>query len=220
MEPEFITYQKFNDAALANQLAELLTKHGISYFIAEEALVFNPAFSYTDSKDYAVKVRAEDFERINGLLKQDADENTGELMADYYLLAFTNDELMDVVTKADEWNAFDVQLARKLLTERGHAISDKQVEIIERRRIEELRQPEQPQAGWIIIGYLAALAFGVFGLFIGWHLKNYRKTLPNGERVFEYTEQDRWHGAVIFYISVVVSILSIAYKLANEIPGL
>jgi hypothetical protein len=220
MEPEFITYQKFNDVALANQLADLLTEHNINNFIEEQDLVFNPAFSYSDTKEYAVKVQPEDFERINDLLKQDASESIAEVEPDYYLLSFTNEELKDVVIKADEWSAFDVQLARKLLAERGHAVSDEEIEVIEEKRIEELRQPDKPQTSWIIVGYLAALLGGVFGIFIGWHLKSYKKTLPDGERVYEYSERDRWHGAIIFYLSIVLMILGILYRLKTEIPGL
>lgn len=220
MEPEFITYKKFNDIALANELAELLDENKVTYFLEEEDLVFNPAFSYTNTKEYAVKIRPEDFERVNDLLKQDADENIGDVEADYYLFAFTNEELMDVVTKADEWSVFDVQLARKLLAERGHVISDDEIEDIEEKRIDDLRRPDEPQTSWIVIGYLAALLGGVFGIFIGWHLKNYKKTLPDGERVYEYSERDRWHGTVIFYASIVVLTLAVMYKLKTEIPGL
>ena len=97
MEPEFITYKKFNDIALANDLAELLDENNVAYFLQEEDLVFNPAFSYTDTKEYAVKVRPEDFEKINDLLKRDIEKSLEEVNAGYYLLAFTNEELMDVI---------------------------------------------------------------------------------------------------------------------------
>ncbi|MES2108131.1 MAG: hypothetical protein V4577_05265 [Bacteroidota bacterium] len=216
MEPEFITYQKFNDAALAKQLAELLAEHSISYFIEEGDMVFNPAFSYTDKKEYAVKVKPGDFERINDLLKQDANETMGEVEPDYYLLAFTNEELMDVVTKADEWNVFDVQLARKLLAERGHAISDKEAAEIEEERIEELKKPEPSQNGWVIIGYIIAIGclampffISVIGLFIGWHLASHKKTLPNGEQIYAYNETDRKHGKRIFYIGIAVFLITL-----------
>ena len=43
---------------------------------------------------------------------------------DYYLLSFSDDELIDVVSKSDEWNKFDVSLAKKLLKERGNEITN------------------------------------------------------------------------------------------------
>ena len=72
MEPEFITYQKFNDAALADELAEQLEKHDIKCFVAEEAHNFNPSFAFNDvlSTDYAVKIKNTDFEKANKFLKR------------------------------------------------------------------------------------------------------------------------------------------------------
>ncbi|MDB4918901.1 hypothetical protein [Mucilaginibacter sp.] len=226
MDPEFITYQKFNEIALANELAELLEEHSVIYLVEEDSLTFNPSFALNDelSKDYAVKIKAKDFEQVNELLKQQANENFGEVEKDYYLFDFTDDELKDVVVKADKWSAFDVQLARKLLAERGKAVSDSEIADIEEKRIEELKEPEPSQLTWVILGYLIAIGslampffISIIGLFIGWYLKSSKKTLPNGERVYEYSERDRWHGAVMFYISVVALILSVIYRVTREI---
>lgn len=43
MEPEFITYQKFNDPALAEELAELLDVHHIEHTIEEASSGFDPS---------------------------------------------------------------------------------------------------------------------------------------------------------------------------------
>jgi len=220
MDPEFITYQQFNDIALANELAVLLEEHNISYLVEEEALTFDPSFAYNgNTRSFAVKIKSADFELANELLKENANESLGDVEKDYYLFAFTDDELTDVVTKADEWNAFDVQLARKLLAERGKAISDDELEAIEEKRIEELKVPEPPQTSWIIIGYIVAFFGGLFGIFIGWHLFTYKKTLPDGERVFDYNERDRKHGKRIFYISIVVLAICIIYRLIPVFTG-
>jgi len=119
---------------------------------------------------------------------------------------------MEVVYKADEWNAFDVQLARKLLAEQGTIIGDQEVAEISKHRIDELKANEPSQAGWIGTGYLFALSGGILGFFIGWHLWTYKKTLPNGERVFSYSERDRRQGQYIFYLSFVGLILLFIYK--------
>jgi len=215
MEPEFITYQKFNDPALAEELAGHLEQHGIAYFVEESSFRFDPSLVMSNAaKEYDVKIKPEDFEKVNQLLKEDENKNTDEIDKDYYLFTFTDDELMEVVTKADEWSAFDVVLARKLLVERGKNVSDKEIETINEQRIEELRQPDPPQTFWIVIGYMVALLGGVLGIFIGWHLYSYKKTLPDGERVYGYTERDRWHGRVIFYLSIVVfAAATIVYKI-------
>lgn len=219
MEPEFITYKKFNDVALANDLAELLEANNVKYFLDEEAPNFNPAFSYAEGKEYVVKIIPEDFEQVNELLKQDADESIGEVESDYYLLSFTSQELMDVITKADEWNPFDVQLARKLLAERGNAISDDEIEEIEEKRIEELKTTEPSQWWWIVWGYAFASGGGVLGFFIGWHIWTHKKTLPNGEMVYSYSENDRQQGKYIFYLSFVGLTVVFVYKLLPLFSG-
>lgn len=104
MEPEFITYQKFNDRALADELAEQLDNHHIEHCLEEESQTFDPTFAFNDviTKQYAVKIKSEDFEKVNQLLKEDENEEVTEIGKDYYLYSFTDDELMEVITKADE----------------------------------------------------------------------------------------------------------------------
>ncbi len=220
MTPEFITYQKFNDSALANDLAELLDQHNIPYFIQEETSGFDPSLVMSNAAvDYAVKIKSEDFEKVTQLRKEYEEQNLDGIEKDYYLFSFTDDELMEVLTKADEWSTFDVVLARKLLTERGKNITDADIRSINDKRIEDLKAPETGQSTWIIIGYICALMGGVLGLFIGWHLKSYKKTLPTGEKVYGYTENDRWHGRLIFYISIVGFIVGVIYKLWPAFRG-
>ncbi|MFB9841066.1 hypothetical protein [Mucilaginibacter ginsenosidivorans] len=219
MEPEFITYQKFNDAALAAELTAILDGNHIEYLIQEETSGFDPSFVMSNAAvDYAVKIKGKDFEKVNQLLVENEERRLDEVDKDYYLFTFTNDELMEVITKADEWSVFDVVLARKILTDRGDEITKEKLSEISEHRIEDLKTPEKKQTIWILVGYAIALSgillpiFLIFvGVFIGWHLFSYKKTLPDGERVYGYTERDRWHGRCIFYLSIVVFLASLIY---------
>ncbi len=215
MEPEFITYQKFNDPAFAEELTAQLDEHGIKYLVEEESFRFDPSLVLSNApKEYAVKIKSEDFEKVNDLLKLNEAKNVEGVEKDYYLFSFTDDELMEVITKADEWSAFDVVLSRKILIDRGKAISDNEITQIHEQRVEELRKPDPPQTFWIVVGYAASLLGGVIGIFIGWHIYTYKKTLPDGERVYGYTGRDRWHGRAIFYLSIVVFAAAIiVYKI-------
>jgi hypothetical protein len=209
MEPEFITYQKFNDDALANELADQLLKHHVKHIIEEEVQQ-RPTATF-----WAVKINSSDFEKVNNLLRDDESEDVAKIGKDYYLYAFTDDELMEVITKADEWSPFDYALARKILTENGKDISDEVLTSIRRKRIEKLKEPDAAQTGWIVIGYIFSLCGGLLGIFIGWYLSTYQKTLPNGERVYEFNEHDRKQGRWIFYIGIIVLVLGVAYKLSG-----
>ena len=221
MEPEFITYQKFNDAGLAAELTEQLDMHDIEYFLEEESFNFDPSLVLSNAtKQYAVKIKGEDFERVNQLLKTAETGNIADADKDYYLFSFTDGELMDVIVKADEWSAYDVVLARKILADRGKGISDETISKIRQSRIEELKKPEHSQGIWIVIGYGCALLGGILGIFIGWHLSTYKKTLPDGERVYDYNDEDRKHGRRIFYLSIIVFAISIIYKIIYLFSGL
>jgi hypothetical protein len=213
MDSEFITYQKFDDPALAEALTETLRENSIEYITEEESSRFDPSFSMSRAAvDYAVKVRPQDFEQIHALLLKQEEKDTEAVDKDYYLFSFTDDELMEVITKADEWSTFDLVLARKLLAERGKSISDEAIAEIEEQRIEDLKKPEQPQTTWIIVGYLAAFLGGVLGIFIGWFLANGKKTLPDGERIYFYSEPDRRQGKVIFYLSLVTFVVALVSR--------
>jgi hypothetical protein len=165
MEPDLITFKTFNDLGLANVLTELLDQHDIPHHMEENSASFNPAFISNElTKVYEVKIKGEDFTRVNELLKEQETDDINQVEKDYYLFDFTNEELLDILAKADEWSPFDYQLAHKILTERGVEISDKTLADLTKSRIEELKKPEPAQNSWVIIGYIFALAGGVIGL--------------------------------------------------------
>jgi len=220
MEPELLTFKSFNDIVLANALTELLDQHDIPYNMEESSVAFNPAFVNNElSKEYAVKIKGKDFTRVNELLNDNETNDINQVEKDYYLFDFTDEELLDILAKADEWSSFDFQLARKVLTGRGVEINDKTLADLKRSRIEELKAPEPAQTSWVIIGYIFAFGGGIIGLFVGWHLSSYKKTLPDGERVYGYNENDRKQGKRIFYLSIVVFVASVIYKIAPAFTG-
>jgi hypothetical protein len=78
-----------------------------------------------------------------------------EVDQDYYLLTFTDTELLEILAKPDEWGHFDCVLAKKPLTDRGHAITDAYTKQLKAKRLEELAQYEDgamPGPG-LISGY-------------------------------------------------------------------
>ncbi len=221
MEPEFITYQKFDEIALAEELTDLLEENLIPYKVEEESFNFDPSLVLSNAKkEYAVKIKGEDFELVTELLENHETQNIEGVEEDYYLFSFTDDELMEVVTKADEWSPFDVVLARKILADRGKAISDEAIEKIHEERIAALRQTDPPQTQWITLGYILALLGGVLGIFIGWHIYTFKKTLPDGERVYGYTVHDRKQGKIIMWLSAVIFALAIIVRLVIEFLSL
>lgn len=219
-QSELITYRKFNDLALTEPLVDILQKHDIEYELIDSPIVFSASLTFNEelSKEYDVKIKSEDFDRVNELVLEDEAQHVNEVDSDYYLFAFSDDELMDVLKNYDEWSAFDGVLARKLLGERGVTIDDAKLEKIKEQRFDVLKQPETSQKLWVVIGYMAAFLGGILGIFIGWYLSTGKKILPNGERVYVYTDTDRKHGNRIFFLSVVVFVIALGFRFYQAVP--
>ncbi|TFF40108.1 hypothetical protein [Mucilaginibacter psychrotolerans] len=215
MEPEFATFQTFNDPTLADALVEVLEKHEINYHLQQVTTSANPLMALNNEldKEYIIKISPEDFTRANQILAEEQSVDLDAVESDHYLFAFSNDELLDLLAKREEWSAYDYQLAQKILSDRGVELSAEKLSQMEQERISELKQPEPPQTTWIILGYICAVLGGLFGLLIGWHLMGHKRTLPNGETVYAYTNKDREHGRVIFYLAIVGFIAAVAMQL-------
>lgn len=214
MKEEFVTFEKFNNESLAVDFGSLLNKNKIDFLIENISINFDPILSNNEfGKEYCVKIKKDDFEKANDILREKAKKEINEIQDDYYLLSFSSEELIDVIEKSDEWNKFDVELALKLLNERGNEITTKQINELKKQRIIELSKPEEGQNIYIIIGYISALLGGLLGVFIGWHLLTFKKTLPNGNRIYAYSENDRKHGNRILILGAVFIVVWILYRI-------
>lgn len=213
MKEEFVIFQKFNTESQALDFGSLLTENKIEFLIENISINFDPILSNNEfGKEYCVKIKQNNFEKANDILSEKAKTEINEIQDDYYLLSFSNEELIDVIEKSDEWNKFDVELAHKLLKERGNEITTEQINELKKQRLIELSKPEEGQDVYIIIGYVCAILGGLLGIFIGWHLSTYKKTLPNGNRIYAYTENDRKQGGRILILGIVFIVIWILFK--------
>ena len=102
-EDQYLTFQKFNDRGLAIELAVLLKENNIN-FIVDDSSGFDPTFSNSEaSKEFRVKLKKENFEKANTLLLQISMKQLDNVEKDYYLFDFTDEELIEILTKPDEW---------------------------------------------------------------------------------------------------------------------
>ncbi|MCE9539111.1 MAG: hypothetical protein K8R85_07825 [Bacteroidetes bacterium] len=205
---QYVTFQKFNDEFAAMELGDLLKQENIDFILEDTSLNFDPSFSNNQlTKEYRIKLKKENFETANKLLTQLSVAQLDSVEKDYYLFDFTDEELIEIVTKPDEWNQFDYTLSQKILKDRGKEIKPEVAETIKKQRLQELAKPEESQRSWIIGGYIFSLLGGLLGVFIGSHLRYHKKTLPNGDRVYAYSTADRESGFNIFVIGIVCFIL-------------
>ena len=214
MKEEFIIFQKFNSESLAVNFGGLLHENKIEYLVENISINFDPILSNNEfGREYCVKIKNVDFEKANSILREKAKAEINEIQDDYYLLSFSDEELIDVIEKSDEWNKFDVELAHKLLKDRGNEITEEKIYEIKKQRINELSKPEEGQNIYIIIGYICAFLGGFLGIFIGWHLLTYKITLPNGNRIYAYSENDRKQGNRILILGAIFIVIWILYRI-------
>ncbi|NMH29193.1 hypothetical protein [Flavobacterium silvaticum] len=217
-EIQLLTFDRFRDKAQALELQQLFTQNGIPSEVEDDSKVFDPNFAFgNNTTTYSLKLHPDDFNKAERLIESLVLGDLDDVGPDYYLYSFSDSELKDILAHKDQWSPFDFVLAQKLLRERGHEVSKEELHQIREQRLEELAAPEKGQTGWIVAGYIFAVLISVVGIIIGWHLKSYKKTLPNGESVFAFSQNDRKNGKVIFYLGIFFFALSAGYWFVREI---
>ena len=204
MSKKFVEFQRFSSEEELENCIKILTKNNIEYLIEDVSINLDPVLSSNKlGKEFLIKIEQVNFEKTNKILDEFYSSEIDEIDNDYYLFSFSDDELLDVIIKSDEWNKFDVQLAKKILSKKGKGLSNLEIDDIKRQRILDLSKPEKKQSEWIFVGYVSSLLGGLLGIFIGWHLLTFKKTLPNGDRIFNYSNEDRKHGNQILILGII-----------------
>lgn len=213
MIENFIAFKSFPTLIQAKELETLLNKNNIKTILADNLPPIDITFSgSTLQNQYEVKINSSDFEKAEEILEKETENLLDSIDQDYYLLSFTNEELYEILLNSDEWNVFDYKLAQKLLTDRGKTIDSEMLASLKKERLKILSKPEENQKPWIIAGYIFSLLGGGIGIVIGYSLWKSKKTLPNGERVYSYSAEDRKNGKRIFFISIIIFPLSFIFS--------
>ncbi|KIX22536.1 hypothetical protein SY27_01470 [Flavobacterium sp. 316] len=208
---EFVTYRKYPNQESAIYVVNLLKKNDIANEFIENKSTLDANFSSSLLDEFEVKIAQEDFVKADEIIVKDSEEYLKTLPQDYYLYSFSNEELKEIIEKRDEWNDLDYTLAINLLKSRGVEITEQEILEVKNKRIEELRKPEKRSTIWINVGYCSAILGGFLGFVIGYLLLTQKKTLPNGERIFAHTLEDRKHGKKILYFGMFFFMFYIFY---------
>lgn len=208
MATEFVTYKKFDTLEEAQALIGTLNKNGIQNFMEDNSSGTDITSTYgsQEQTEFDVKISQNDFEKADLLLEKEALETVRKLSNDYYLFSFNTTELYDVIDNFDEWNETDYLLAQKLLRAKGEKITDEEIKKRKNIRIDKLKTPEKAAIQWIMLGYMTAVFGGVLGIFIGYYLSQFKKRIPNGEKVFAYDNASRNSGKIMFVLGIISTI--------------
>lgn len=213
MPATFSTFQKFNDIVLAKALIEKLKEHNIPFELEDTTQFFDPSYAKNPVNDeFNVKLLPEDFAKANELLEGYYKEQLDSVDSSYYLFYFSDEELMEIISKFDEWGHMDQVLAQKILKERNKGISPEVVALLKKSRLNELEKPETSPRYLLYLGYISSLFGGFIGFFIGYHLSYFKKLLPNGKKMYAYREQDRDHGTRMLLIGTVTFVIFVIVR--------
>lgn len=223
---EPLVFQQFENIIDAERVATILEEAGISAMVEKPAAILDSNFIGTNYvPSYNLMLDGADFEEARELLLEKAEINLDEIDKDYLLLSFTEQELMDVIARPDEWGVYNYNIATALLKQKGVTVSTEQKESFAKERLAELSKQKSFGMFWIIVAYaipllnlayvianyetyissnLAWLFPGIGGLIIGFILVYSKKTLPNGTSIPVYIEKHRKHGPIILKVNALV----------------
>jgi hypothetical protein len=213
-----VTHSRYRLLEDAEEVSALLIDNRIECIIDNDHSSIDD--NITGGTDFisaiSLKVKPEDFAKVDQLLIDKNKKEINNIASDHYLFDFSTPELIDVLKTYDKWSEMDVLLAQKILNDRGENYPEEIVNQLKRDRMEKLRQPEGTDNTTLYMGYLCAIFGGLIGIFIGHHLYHFKKTLPNGERELVYTHETRQKGLAIYYLSILSFIVwaVVAYTLS------
>jgi hypothetical protein len=168
-----------------------------------DATFANNSFDF----DIRLKLKPEDFGKAQKVFDEYYQTALSTIDKDYYLFGFTDQELLDIICKSDEWGEFDYQLAQKILADRGKEIKPEIVELLTAQRTKDLAKPAKVSNYLIYKSYFSAIAGGLPAIAFGYSLIYSKKTIRNGEQVYTYSEAERKHGERIIWVGAVSLLL-------------
>lgn len=232
MDP-YRTFRRFESESEAATFIQFLTANGIPATMEKVPPILDRTLvGEAPGANIEVKVQGNQFTAAQRLLRDSVQIKLDDIEPDYYLLSFTDKELLDIVHRPDEWGEFDQALAVALLRERGIAITEEQVEAAEEARIVELARP-RPLSNATLAGIYGVGAAGFLISFLGFYqllhgltpialfaglmmatpvasgiafLKG-RRTLPDGSSVYMFDERARRHGRIMIIASVIAAVI-------------
>ncbi|MBV7531127.1 hypothetical protein [Chitinophaga sp. sic0106] len=215
---KFVTFKRFHTVEQAAEIVTLLQEHNIPVEYEEEVVLMDHVYvGQNFDQRHLVKIPADYFTQADTLLKSMITVSPEEVEPDYYLLSFTTEELKEVIAQKDEWGDFDYALALKLLEKQGITYTPEQLHLLGNKRLETLIKPQELPGHLVLIGYLSPLlifvplpyvtVFSCLGIFIGAFVRLTRKTLPDGARVYAFSDKTREQGTRMIVAGIGLSVI-------------
>jgi len=197
----FTEIQRFVSVDLLNQVIDILKENNIDYRVEDTSNAFDITFTNSQVNiEFILKVRSDEVQKAKDLLDQNISSDLN--VDDHYLNSFSDDELIEIIANPTEWNKFDVEYARRLISTRGIKIDEAEIAREQTRRSEVLKEGIKAKKVVVFCGYLFSIIGGWIGLIIAISLRYTKRTLPNDEKVYYYDNRSRLHGNTMLMIFV------------------
>lgn len=171
------------------------------------------------SDEFSVMIYPADQARVEAILLQQAEKEAQDIDPGYYLLTYTDAELREVLSDPDAWSKYDYVVARKLLRQRGHPLTDAALKKMQvhTKAIKDARQRRSDKLLWL--GYAAVVAGGIGAIIIGNRLIEGSHTSASS-RTARYNLQDRKDGRnlIVMGIGSLIMWIAMAYYLLQTQP--
>ena len=180
-----MVFDSFPEPSMADGLISLFDQHGITYDLEDTSPSLDPSFSGSTIQ-YSIKVYVltSQLEEARKLVETKSIQQVTLDDRSHYLFDFSEEELIEVLKKRDEWSNHDFILARKILEERGQVFTDVELEEMRAFRLEHLRRPDAIGLSWTVLGIGLAMMGGLLGIMLGWYYWNIKKSDPDGNTGF------------------------------------
>ena len=128
MPDEFLVFRSFYTEEEAISLMTFFKEKGIDCSMVKHRPILDKVYVGVNyDPEFHVKIKGYEFSKANEILDRHIDQHLSEIGEEYYLYSFTDNELLEIIEKPDEWNNQDIVISKKILRDRGVAITDKEV---------------------------------------------------------------------------------------------
>lgn len=215
----FVTYKKFNSLLETKEIVRVLEENNIDYFIENASPSYDITLSANHHQDeFRIRIHPDNFNLLDQLIINELNELPEET---HFIHTFSENELIEILKKPDEWSTEILYFAKNILAKKGVNIKNEELETWKNERIEFLKKPLKKPNKLIQTAIYLNIIGGFSGMFVGWYLHKFVRTLFNGERVFAYDENTRLVGKNLFKSGLAIHlffvILLITYNILKII---
>jgi len=202
---QYATYTKFYSPVDAQFLVSLLEKHHIPYTLEHEVNQLDKVYLGEQVEAlFALQIPNEKFNHVNHLLSEQAIKDMAEPCFEHLMQTYSVSELQEIIHYPDGWNAYDLQVATTILSEKLQApVALPSIHT-------DSFKPVRLELIWILLGYIVSLLgasyffyLAIAGFFSGLVVNQAKKTLKNGTTVKMYDSWSRMHGRAIMILAAV-----------------